>query len=108
MRMIKTPTGKIYEVNICATIRQTYNSVLFIEFVGGTIPDIASKFSDATETSVIYEYVDDEPRKTLIGYTNLTEVSIMDGNVRIKLETDGGEGPTLPPPQEIPLSQITR
>lgn len=104
MRIIKTPTGNTYEVNICATIRQTYNSVLYIEFVGGTIPDIVNRFSDTAETSVIYEYVDDEPKKTLIGYTNLTEVSIVDGNVRIRLETDSGEESAPTQPREIPLS----
>lgn len=87
MRTIKTSDGKTFEIKFCGVLQLYLTRALYIEFIGETIVDMVNQFSDESANAVLYSYVDGEPHKTFIGFTNLTEAGITGDNVYVKLET---------------------
>ena len=92
MRTIKTATGKEYEISFCGVLQLFVTKGLFIEFIGGNIVDMVNIFSDKSENNILHSYLDGEPHKTFVGFTNLTEAGMSGQNVYVRLETE----PMLP------------
>ena len=91
MRTIKTVSGHTYEIRFCGVLQLYVTKALYIEFIGETLVDMVNSFANPDDNSVIYSYVDGEPHKTFIGFTNLTEAGLTNGNAYIRLETPAAE-----------------
>ena len=83
----KTASGKEFEIRFMGGTVIGTTSVLYIEFIGKTLVDIVSVFSNRNETSNIQGLVEGELSKEFNGYTNLIEVIVLaeSGNIRIAL-----------------------
>lgn len=82
-----TATGKEFEVRFAAATTAGVMQLLYIEFVGYSMMEIVSVFSDADETCNIDGLVAGEVSKKFVGYTNLIEAIVLaeSGNIRIAL-----------------------
>lgn len=83
----KTATGKVFEIRFMGATVIGVTSVLYIEFIGYTMMQIVSVFSDANETIRIEGFVEKEKQKEFYNYTNLIEANVLaeNGNIRIAL-----------------------
>lgn len=84
---VKTATGKEFEVRFAASTTAGITQLLYIEFIGSSMMDIVSVFSNIDETSHIEGFAEGELNKQWNGYTNLIEAIVLaeSGNVRIAL-----------------------
>ena len=74
---IKTKNGTEYQVRSCVSTTVGITSILYIEFIGYSLLDIVTAFSNAEETSYISGYVEGELKKEYRNYTNLIEAYVI-------------------------------
>lgn len=84
---VKTATGKEFEVRFAASTTAGITQLLYIEFIGSSMMDIVSVFSNPDETNYIEGFAEGELNKQWKNYTNLIEAIVLaeSGNVRIAL-----------------------
>ena len=80
---ILTATGKKYNVVHCGSI----SAILYIDFIGYSLPDIVAEFSKEEETVKIdYYFNGDRFSQSFEGFTVITDVSALDDEVRLALK----------------------
>lgn len=85
--VVKTATGKQFQIRFMGATSIGVTSVLYIEIMGSSMTNIIPVFTDKNETFVLEGIVDGEPVKQFKGYTNLIEAIVLadSGNIRIAL-----------------------
>lgn len=86
-KMVKTATGKEFEVRFMGSTSFGVTSVLYIELINVSISEAVIVFSDVNETYHLEGYVSGVKAKDYNGYTNLIEAIVLaeTQNVRIAL-----------------------
>lgn len=85
--IVRTKTGKEFNIRFMGATVIGVTSVLYIEFVGYSMMEIVPVFSDQNETSFLQGVIDGEVEREFKGYTNLIEAIILaeTQNLRIAL-----------------------
>lgn len=85
--IVRTKTGKEFNIRFMGATVIGVTSVLYVEFVGYSMMEIVPVFSDQNETSFLQGVIDGEVEREFKGYTNLIEAIILaeTQNLRIAL-----------------------
>ena len=85
--IVRTKTGKEFNIRFMGATVIGVTSVLYIEFVGYSMMEIVPVFSDQNETSFLQGVIDGEVEREFKGYTTLIEAIILaeTQNLRIAL-----------------------
>lgn len=85
--IIRTKAGKEFNIRFMGATVIGITSVLYVEFVGYSMMEIVSVFSDPNETAFLQGVVDGKVEREFKGYTTLIEAIVLaeTQNLRIAL-----------------------
>ena len=85
--IVRTATGKEFNIRFMGATVIGVTSVLYIEFIGYSMMDIVPVFSNPNETTSMQGLIDGTVEREFKGYTNLIEAIVLaeSQNLRIAL-----------------------